>query len=98
MGNETEFKKRNGHKREMRRDKIYHFSTKNEKNRENTGKTVEKNTKKQEKKTGGKNRNLQEIQKQDFDEVLGNAENGNEFSMRFQEMLKTETITKTRSS
>jgi hypothetical protein len=45
-----------------------------------TGKKVEKsgkNTKKQEK----KNRKLLEIQKRDFDEVLGNAENGNEFEV-----------------
>ena len=62
------------------------------KNRKNRG----KNTKKQEK--IGKNRKLQEIQKQDFDKVPGNAENGNEFSTRFREMLKTETRTKTRSS
>ena len=96
MGNETEFKTRNGRKWETRRYKIHHFSTKNKKNREKTGKTGEKtlkNRKKQE-----KNRKLQEIQKQDFDEVPGNAENGNEFSARFREMLKTETRTKTRSS
>ena len=53
---------------------------------------------KTQKKTGKKNRKLQEIRKRDFDEVLGNAENGNEFSMRFREMLKTEKRTKTRSS
>ena len=37
---------------------------------------------------------LQEIQKQDLDEVSGNAEKGNEFSTRFREMLKTETRTR----
>ena len=31
----------------------------------------------------GKNRKLQEIQKRDFDEVPGNAENGNEFGNEF---------------
>ena len=96
MGNETEFETRNGRKWETRQDKIHHFLTKNEKNREKTGKTGEKtlkNRKKQE-----KNRKLQEIQKQDFNEVPGNAENGNEFSARFREMLKTETRTKTRCS
>ena len=45
----------------------------------------EKNMKKQEK-------------TENFDEVPGNAENRNEFSTRFWEMLKTETRTKTRSS
>ena len=43
-------------------------------------------------------RKLQEIKKQDFDKVPGNAENRKEFSARFWEMLKTETRTKTRSS
>ena len=54
------------------------------------------NTKKQEKKQEktGKNRKLQEIQKGDFDEVPGNAENGKEFSARFREMLETETETR----
>ena len=61
-----------------------------------TGKTGEKNTKKQEK--TGKNRKLHEKQKQDFDEVPGNAESGTEFSARFREMLKTETEMETRSS
>ena len=89
MGNETEFETRNGCKWETKRYKKHHFSTKNKKNMEKTGKTgvkTPKNWKKLE-----KNRKLQEIQKQDFDKVPGNAENGNEFSTRFQEMLKTET-------
>ena len=73
------------------------FQQKNEKNREKTGKIGEKNTKKQEK-TGKKNRIFQEIQEQVFGEVTGNAENVNEFSARFREMMKTETRTKTRSS
>ena len=100
MGNKTEFKTRNGRKWETRRYKIHHFSTKNKKNREKTEKNRGKNTKKQEKKQTktGKNRKLQETQKQDFDEVPGNAENGNEFLARFREMLKTETGTKTMSS
>jgi len=51
------------------------------KNWKNRGKI----TKKQE-----KNRKLQEIQKHHLDEV---PENGNEFSARFREMLKTETET-----
>ena len=45
-----------------------------------------KNTKKKQEKTektGEKNRKLQEIQKQDFDEVRGNAENGKEFGNEF---------------
>ena len=93
MGNETEFETRNGHKWETRRYKIHHFSTKNEKSREKTGKTGgKKHTKKE--KTGEKNRKLQEIQKRDFEEVPGNAENGNEFLARFQEMLKPETETR----
>ena len=50
------------------------------------------------KKKQEKSRKLQEIQKEDFDKVPGNAENGNEFSTRFQEMLKTEKRTKIRSS
>ena len=50
------------------------------KNWKNRGKI----TKKQEK--TGKNRKLQEIQKHHLDEV---PENGNEFSARFREMLKT---------
>ena len=54
------------------------------KNWKNRGKI----TKKQEK--TGKNRKLQEIQKHHLDEV---PENGNEFSARFREMLKTETET-----
>ena len=107
MGNETEFETRNGRemgnktefetKWETRRYKILHFSTKNKINRGKYGKTGGKNTKKIGK-NRKKNRNLQEIQKQDFDEVPGNAENRNEFSARFREMLKTETRTKTRSS
>ena len=59
------------------------------KNWKNRGKI----TKKQEK--TGKNRKLQEIQKHHLDEV---PENGNEFSARFREMLKTETETETMSS
>ena len=64
MGNETEFETRNGRKWETKRYKKHHFSTKNEKNREKTGKTgvkTPKNRKKLE-----KNRKLQEIQKRDF--------------------------------
>ena len=75
-----------GEKWETIRYKMHHFLTKNEKNREKTGKTVEKNTKKTGEKTGknrNKNRKLQEIQKRDFDKVLGNAENGNEFGNEF---------------
>ena len=61
----------------------------------NRGKNTKKKTgEKQEK----KKTELQELQKRDFDEVPGNAENGNEFSAIFWEMLKTETRTKTRSS
>ena len=45
---------------------------------EKRGKTLKNREKKQE-----KNRKLQEIQKQDFDEVLGNAENGNKFGNEF---------------
>ena len=60
---------------------------------EKQGKKHKKNRKKQEK----KNRKLQEIQKQYFNEVPGNAENGNEFSARFREMQKTETEKETRS-
>ena len=66
-----EFETRNGRKWETRLDKIHYFSTKNKKNREKTGKTGEKTQK-----NTGKNRKLQEIQKQDFNEILGNAENG----------------------
>ena len=90
MGNESEFETRNGCKRETRRYKIHNFSTKNKKNREKTGKTGRKHKKKQEKyrKSQEKHRKLQEIQKQDFNEVPGNAENGNEFSARFWEMLQ----------
>ena len=68
---------------------------------EKQGEKLEKQGKKHKKKhekQGGKNRKLQELHKQDFDEVLGNAENKNEFSTRFREMLKTEKRTKTRSS
>ena len=94
MGNETEFETRNGRKWETRRYKIHHFSTKNEKNRgEKTGKQGKKHYK-TGKNRGKKNRKLQEIQKQDFDKVPGNAENGNKFSARFREMLKTETETR----
>ena len=64
-----------------------------QKKREKQGKNW-KNRRKNRK----KHRKLREIQKQDFDEVPGNAENGKEFSARFWEMLKTETRTKTRSS
>ena len=53
----------------------------------------EKNREKNSKNRGGnpKNRKLQEIHEQDFDEVPGNAENGNKISTRYQKMLKTET-------
>ena len=67
------------------------------KNGEKTGKTGE-NTLKNRRKKQEKSRRLQEIQKQDLEEVPGNAENGNKFSTRSWEMLKTETRTKTRSS
>ena len=66
-----------------------------QKTRKTGGKNLKnrgKNTKKHEK-TRRKKRKIQEIQKRDFHEVPGNAENGNEFSTRFQEMLKTETRT-----
>ena len=88
MGNDTEFETRNGRKWDTKRYKKHHFSTINEKNRVKTGKNRGKITKKQEK--TGKNRKLQEIQKHHLDEV---PENGNEFSARFREMLKTETET-----
>ena len=66
------------------------FSSKNEKNR-GTGKNRKKTLKKKRKRETGKSRKLQEIQKQDnarfwrvkisarrdFDEISGNAENGN---------------------
>ena len=42
MGNEMEFETRNGCKWETRRYRTHHFSMKNEKNREKTGKTGEK--------------------------------------------------------
>ena len=93
MGNDTEFETRNGRKWETRRYKIHHFSTINEKNRVKTGKTGEKSLKNRKKQE--KNRKLQEIQKHHLDEV---PENGNEFSARFREMLKTETETETMSS
>ena len=93
MGNKTEFETRNGRKWETKRYKIHHFSTKARK----TGKNL-KTGEKTVKNWGEKNRNFQEIQKQDFDKVPGNAEYGNEFSARFREMLKTETRIKTRSS
>ena len=87
MGTNTEFETRNGRKWETIRYKIRHFSTKNW---EKQG----KNTKKQVKKHKKKHRKLQEIQKRGFDDVPGNAENRNEFSPRFWEMLKTETETR----
>ena len=73
MGNETEFERRNWVKWETSRDKETYFSTKNKKNR------GEKTEKKQGKtsKNRGKKLDIQEIQKQDFDEILENAENGN---------------------
>ena len=93
MGNDTNSRRVFGEKRETIRYKIHNFYTKNEKNREKTGKKGEKNTKKQEK-TGKKtlknrkrlekNRKSQEIQKRVFDEVPGNAENGNEFGNEFE--------------
>ena len=55
------------------------FNEKLEKKGKKTGKSGEKTLKKNRKKLGGKNRKLQEIQKQDFDRVPGNAENGNKF-------------------
>ena len=97
MGNKTEFQTRNGRKWEARRDKLHHFSTKKLENQGKNWKNRGKITIKKQEKTEDKKK-LQEIQKQDFDEVSGNAENGNKFSTRFQEMLKTETRTKTRSS
>ena len=83
METETELETRNRRKWETRRDKKHNFSTKNKKNGEKTGgKTL---------KEKGKNWNLQELQKQDetrfqrdkisarqdLDDILGNAENGN---------------------
>ena len=68
------------------------FQQKTRKNGKTGGKTLLK--KPQEK----KKKKIQEIQKRDFDKVSGNAENGNEFSTRFWEMLKTKTRTKTMSS
>ena len=57
-----------------------------------------KTLKNRKKKTGKKTENYKKSNKQDFDKVLGIAENGNKFSTRFREMLKTETRTKTMSS
>ena len=75
------------------------FQRKTRKTGKKTGKTGGKTLKnRKNRKNLEKHRKLQEIQKQDFDEVPGNAENGNKFSARFWEMLKTETRTKTRSS
>ena len=68
------------------------FNDKREKQGKNW-KTRGKITKQQEK--TGQNSKLQEIQKHHLDEV---PENGNEFSARFREMLKTETETETMSS
>ena len=73
------------------------FQQKTRKTGKKTGETGEKTLKtgkKKQEKTGEKSRKLQEIQKQDFNEVPGNAENGNEFLARFREMLKTETETR----
>ncbi len=66
MGNETEFETRNG--QEMGNET--ELETKNEKNREENWK---KQAKKALKTGEKKNRKLQEIRKQDFDEVPGNA-------------------------
>ena len=97
MGNDTDFETRNGRKWETRQYKIHHFSTKNKKNWEKMEKQGEKHKKtggKNRKKQKKKNRKLQKIQKRDFDEVPGNAENGKEFSARFREMLETEMETR----
>ena len=62
------------------------MSTKNKKNPERAGKKGGKTLKNRGEKTGknwGKNRKLKEIQKRDFDKVLGKAENGNEFGNKF---------------
>ena len=70
------------------------FNEKQEKLGKKTGKTGEKtlkNRRKKQEKKQEKNRKLQEIRKQDFDELPGNAENRNKFSARFRDMLKTET-------
>ena len=93
MGNETEFETRNGRKWETR---YIIFLQKTRK----TGKKLEKqgkNTKKQEKQEEKKQKITKNTETR-FDEVSGNAENGNEFLTRFQEMLKTKMRTKTRSS
>ena len=89
MGNETEFEIRNG--REMRRNSRQEMGV----NRKRDEKHHFSRT---NKKNREKNRKLQEIQKQDFDEISEIAENGNKISTRFWEMLKTESRTKTRSS
>ena len=78
---------------ETRQDTSF-FNKKQEKQeKKKNWKNREKTLKKQGGKTG-KKRKLQEILKQDLDDVSGNAENGNEFLSRFQERLKTETRTK----
>ena len=81
MGNDTEFEL--SFWREKGNDTIQDTSfvnKKREKKRKNwkNGGKILKNRKKQ-----GKNRKLQEIQKQDFGEVPGNAEYGNEFGNKF---------------
>ena len=91
MGNDTEFKA--SFRQEMGNDTIQDTSIFKEKQEKQgkTGKTGErtlKNRKKQEK--PGKNRKLLEIQKQDFDEVPGNAENGNKFRNEFGNEFKNE--------
>ena len=91
MGHKTEFETRNWRKLETRRDEKHNFSMKNKKKQEQQAKKHQN--------TGLKKpRKLQEIQKQDFDEITENAENGNNILTRFREMLKTETRTITRSS
>ena len=81
MGNDMEFEA--SFRREMGNDTIQDTSFFNEKqeklgkNWKNMGKTQKKG------KNRKKNRKLQEIQKQDFGEVPGNAENGNELGNKF---------------
>ena len=78
MGNDMEFEVI--FRQEIGNDTIQDTSFFNEKREKQgkTGKTGEKTLKNRK-----KNRKLQEIQKRVFDEVPGNAENGNEFGNKF---------------
>ena len=82
MGNETEFKTRNGRKLEMRRETS--FLTEKKKNRGKTGKTWRKTGTKQEKTENYKK----------YKNNIFNFKNGNEILTRFWKMLKTEIRTR----